>query len=330
MFFVTHKNTFLGIAIGVVIASIGIIMTLGLPLGIDFTGGALTEVSYGVVPEKAEMEAALDTQGLGAYSLRETADETGRDGYILRSRDLTEEERIAVGGVLTSLGEGAEITRFTSIGPVIGEELKDKAVWAIAGVSFIIILYVAFAFAGVSYPVGSWIYGGITIVALLHDVIVPAAVMVLLGFFFGAEADVLFVMALLAVLGYSVNDTIVVFDRVRENLVKHRNEKKTKVVGVDGFEREEITYTLKKPFGDIVGESVSQTLMRSINTSITTLVALGALYFLGGSVTQTFALVLIAGVLAGTYSSICIANPLLVYVAERKAAKGEQKKSVKE
>ncbi|MFT7507507.1 MAG: preprotein translocase subunit SecF [Acidimicrobiales bacterium] len=184
--------------------------------------------------------------------------------------------------------------------------------------SLIIILYVAFAFAGVSYPVGSWIYGGITILALLHDVIVPTAVMALMGYLMGVEADVLFIMAILAVLGYSVNDTIVVFDRVRENLIKYRQEKKVKVVSTDGMEREETTYILQKPFGEIVGMSVSQTLMRSINTSVTTLVALTALYFIGGEVTQTFSLVLIVGVLAGTYSSICIANPLLVFVAEKR------------
>ena len=150
--------------------------------------------------------------------------------------------------------------------------------------------------------------------------------MALLGYFLGIEADVLFVMALLAVLGYSVNDTIVVFDRVRENLVKFRQEKKMEVVGTDGLKREEIEYILTKPFSEIVGQSVSQTLMRSINTSVTTLVALLALYFVGGEVTQTFSLVLIAGVVAGTYSSICIANPLLVYVAERKL---HQNKEVK-
>jgi len=321
MFFIIHKKIFLSIAALVAAASIGIIAVLGLPLGIDFTGGALTEVVYETVPEKTQVEAALNTQGLGAYSLRETVDDTGKGGYILRTRDLSESERISVSATLTERGEGAEITRFTSIGPVIGEELKDKAVWAIAGVSLIIILYVAFAFAGVSYPVGSWVYGGITILALLHDVLVPTAVMALLGYFVGLEADVLFVMALLAVLGYSVNDTIVVFDRVRENLVKHRDEHKTKVVNTDGLEREEVTYTLRKPFGEIVGESISQTLLRSINTSITTLAALLALYIFGGSVTQTFTLILMAGVLAGTYSSICIANPLLVKVAERKQAK---------
>lgn len=321
MFFVIHRKVFLAIAAAVVTAALGIIVSIGLPLGIDFTGGALMEIAYDTVPEKQMLEEQLNTKGLGAYSLRETVDESGRDGYILRMRDVTEDERIDISTSLTSVGEGAEVTRYTSIGPVIGEELKDKAVWAIAGVSLIIILYVAFAFAGVSYPVGSWVYGSITILALLHDVIVPTAVMALLGYFFGLEADVLFVMALLAVLGYSVNDTIVVFDRVRENLVLHREEKKVKVVSTDGLEREETTYKLLRPFADIVGESVSQTLMRSINTSVTTFAALLALYVFGGDVTRTFTLILMAGVIAGTYSSICIANPLLVYVAERKAQK---------
>ncbi len=318
MLFVIHRKIFLGIAVVVVATAITIIASLGLKLGIDFTGGSLMESSYQTIPPKEVLDTKLSTLGLGGYSLRETIDEQGRDGYILRTRDLTEQERVSVEQALTSEGEGATITRFTSIGPVIGQELKDKALWAIVAVSLIIILYVAFAFRGVSYPVGSWVYGGITILALLHDVLVPTAVMALLGYFMGVEADVLFIMALLAVLGYSVNDTIVVFDRVRENLVQWRTEKKTKVIGTDGMEREEVKYTLQKPFSEIVGISVSQTLTRSINTSLTTLVALLALYFVGGSVTQAFALILIVGVIAGTYSSICIANPLLVWVAERK------------
>ncbi len=326
MFFVLHRKIFLAIASVLVLGSGLIIGTLGLNPGIDFTGGSLTEVSYAERPEKNEVSGKLDVLGLGTYSLRETLDEEGRDGYILRTRDLSEDERVTVSTEVTSVGVDATVTRFTSIGPVIGQELKDKALWAIVAVSFIIILYVAFAFRGVSYPVGSWIYGGITILALLHDVLIPSAVMALLGYFLGIEADVLFVMALLAVLGYSVNDTIVVFDRVRENLVKFRQEKKMEVVGTDGLKREEIEYILTKPFSEIVGQSVSQTLMRSINTSVTTLVALLALYFVGGEVTQTFSLVLIAGVVAGTYSSICIANPLLVYVAERKL---HQNKEVK-
>ena len=324
--FIKHRKVFLSIAAVVVLGSIAIIATLGLNLGIDFTGGSLMEVSYQQRPDKVELSQNLDTKGLGAYSLRETLDEEGRDGYILRTRDLSETERIDIESVLLAVGEDATVTRFTSIGPVIGQELKDKAVWAIVAVSLVIILYVAFAFSGVSYPVGSWLYGGITILALLHDVLIPTAVMALLGYFMGAEADVLFIMALLAVLGYSVNDTIVVFDRVRENLVQWRTEKKVKVISTDGVEREDIQYTLQKPFAEIVGISVSQTLIRSINTSVTTLIALTTLYFIGGEVTQTFSLILIVGVIAGTYSSICIANPLLVYVAERKSRKTEVEK----
>ena len=327
MFVVKYKKIFLLIAAFVMLFSAAVVFKYGLNLGIDFTGGALTEVAYEVRPAKVEVEQQLNglsSVQLGGFSLRETLDETGRDGYLLRTRDLSEEERLTVSGVMTELGEGGEVTRFTSIGPVIGQELKDKAVWAIGGVVMVIILYVAFAFRGVSYPVGSWFYGGITILALAHDVLVPTAVIAILGQTMGLEVDVLFVMAILAVLGYSVNDTIVVFDRVRENLLRFRQEKKRKVKVEGDMQREEIEYKLTKPFGKIVGESVSQTMMRSINTSVTTLLALGALYFIGGDVTATFALVLIVGVLAGTYSSIFLANPLLVFLAERKLAKEEE------
>lgn len=325
MWFIAQKKILLAISALVVLGSLAIIAGVGLPLGIDFTGGALTEVVYEQnAPESDAVTEALNPLGLGDFSVRATTDELDRPGYIVRTIDLTEDERQAVQGALLAFGESAEITRYTSIGPVIGEELKEKAVWAIAGISLIIIIYIAFAFSGVSYPVGSWVYGGITILALLHDVLVPAAVMALLGFFVGAEADVLFVMALLAVLGYSVNDTIVVFDRVRENLQKYRQEKKVAVKDTDGLEREEVVYILQKPFSEIVGISVDQTLLRSINTSVTTLLALTALLVFGGEVTRTFTIVLMAGVVAGTYSSICFANPLLVYLAERKATKTEE------
>lgn len=320
MFVIKYSKIFLGIAAAVMLGSMLVVATLGLNLGIDFTGGALTEVAYDVRPEKTVLEEDLNTLDLGGYSLRQTIDDAGRDGYILRTRDLTEEERQSVEAIVVNEGEGGEISRFTSIGPVIGQELKDKAVWAIGGVILVIILYVAFAFAGVGKPVGSWVYGGITILALVHDVLVPTALVSLLGHFAGFEIDVLFVMAILAVLGYSVNDTIVVFDRVRENLVANRNEKRKKISEA-GVTREEVTYTLTKPFEEIVGMSVSQTFVRSINTSLTTLIAIGALYFLGGDVTKSFALVLIAGVIAGTYSSIFLANPLLVYIAAHKADK---------
>ena len=322
MFAITHRKIFLMISTAIFVVGIGILGTLGLNLGIDFTGGALMEVSYEERVDRDELTPGLDELALGDYSLRETVSDTGREGYVLRTRDLTDEERQAVEAVMTPT-EGATVERFTSIGPVIGEELKRKAQWAIAGVVLIIVIYVALAFRSVGKPVSSFVYGGITILALIHDVLVPAAVMSLLGFFLGIEVDVLFVMALLAVLGYSVNDTIVVFDRVRENLLKYRQEKKVTEKNEFGQKVEKTEYQLTKPFADIVGESVSQTIIRSVNTSVTTLLAVGSLYFLGGEVTQTFSLILMVGILAGTYSSIFLANPLLVFIAERQQTNAE-------
>ena len=325
MWFVTHRKFLVILAAVMVAAALGIVYVLGLPLGIDFTGGAMTEVSYTTRPAKADVTQALDKLNLGDVSVRETVNEAGKDGYMVQTRDLSETERQAVNSALTSFNSGGSVARFTSIGPVIGQELKSKSVWAIAGVSLIIVIYVAFTFAGVSYPVGSWVYGVITIIALLHDVILPTAAMSLLGHFFGAQADVLFVMALLAVLGYSVNDTIVVFDRVRENLKRYRTEHKRQVAGADGLKHEEVTYTLDRPFAEVVGISVDETMTRSLNTSFTTLLALLALYFFGGDVTRTFALILFVGVAAGAYSSICVANPLIVLWAEWQEKKKEKK-----
>ena len=315
MFAIRYRSIFLAIAAVVMVGSLAIISFVGLRFGIDFTGGSLTEVTYTAIPDKEMIESEISSLDLGSFSVRESEGETGLDGYLIRTRDLAESEREALVGIATSLGEGGEITRFTSIGPVIGQELRDKAVWSITAVVSIIVLYIAFAFAGIGKPVSSWVYGGITIFVLVHDVLVPTAVMSILGYVAGVEVDVLFVMALLAILGYSVNDTIVIFDRVRENLLKHRTEKKVKR-NEAGIVRDDIEYSLTEPYEDIVGSAINQTIARSINTSVTTLLTLSALYFIGGSVTQTFALILIAGVIAGTYSSICIANPLLVAYAK--------------
>lgn len=301
------------------LGSAAIVGLLGLKIGIDFTGGSLIEVSYSQPVEKASIEESLSTLDLGTVSVRESINESGQNAFFINTRDLSESERIEVTTKVTALGEGGNIDRFTTVGPVIGKELKDKAGYAIAGVVFIIVIYVAFAFAGIGVPISSWIYGLVVIVVLIHDVLVPTAIMSLLGHFSGAEVDVLFVMALLAVLGYSVNDTIVIFDRVRENLVKNRTEKRTKRTEPGGIVIEDVVYTLTAPYDKIVGSAVKETMARSINTSLTTLVALIALYLIGGSVTQTFALVLMAGVFAGAYSSICIASPLIVMYADWKA-----------
>jgi preprotein translocase subunit SecF len=317
MFAITYRTILLYIAAVLMVGSVALIGFFGLRLGIDFTGGSLTEVAYETAPAQAEIEAALVPLSLGGVSVRGSADEASRTAYLIRTRDLSEAERQAVADATTALGSGGEVTRFTSVGPVIGEELRSKAVWAIGAVMLIIILYVAFAFSGIGTPVSSWTYGGVTIFVLLHDVLVPTALMSILGVTMGAEVDVLFVMALLAVLGYSVNDTIVVFDRVREKLVQNRTEHKSKREEAGVF-HEEATYTLNRPYEELVGEAVEETLARSINTSLTTALAVGALYVFGGAVTQTFALVLLAGILAGTYSSVCIASPLIVAYAKWK------------
>jgi preprotein translocase subunit SecF len=296
MFVAKYTKQLLSIAAAIILAAGAIIGIYGVPLGIDFTGGSLTEVSYDVQPEKSVLESELNNLELGGYSLRGTVGESGKDGYILRTRDLTDSERQSVHATLTREGDGGAIVRFTSIGPVIGEELRDKAIWAISAVVIMIVLYVAFAFRKVAGRVRSWVYGAITIFALLHDVLVPVAFVSLAGYFFGIEADVLFIMALLTILGYSVNDTIVVFDRVRENVLRNQEMK------------------VEEPFADTVGRAVQETMGRSINTSLTTLIALLALYVLGGDVTKNFALTLMVGVVAGAYSSIFIANPLLILI----------------
>lgn len=319
MFFITYRKYLVLIGAIIIFGSIAIISLLGLKVGIDFTGGSLMEVSYTAPVEKSAVEEAVAEFGFGGVSVRESVNESGQEAFFIRTRDLSDTERSELGEKVTILGEGGAVDRFTTVGPVIGQELRDKAGYAVAGVILIIVFYVAFAFAGIGTPVSSWVYGLVTIVVLIHDVIVPTALMSLLGHFTGAEVDVLFIMALLAVLGYSVNDTIVIFDRVRENLIKNRTEQRTQRTEPGGIVIDEVVYTLTAPYDHIVGSAVKETMARSINTSLTTLAALVALYFIGGSVTQTFALVMMVGVFAGAYSSICIASPLIVMYADWKA-----------
>jgi len=294
MLVVKYRHLFFILSTVIVVLSVGVVLVFGLNFGIDFTGGALTEVSYpDGRPDKAVVEEQLRSLSIGEFSLRGT----GENGFILRSKDLTEEARQAVMEALSLQGDTSLTQeRFNSIGPIIGAELRNKAFVAIGIVIAAIVLFVAFVFRKVSEPVSSWKYGLIAIVALLHDIIVPVGVFALLGYLFGAEVGVLFVMALLAILGYSVNDTIVVFDRVRENLRINKEQERV--------EQFELT----------VGKSLNQTYVRSINTSLTTLFVLLALFFIGAPVTRDFALVLLTGVMAGTYSSICLAAPLLVTI----------------
>ncbi|PCI30325.1 protein translocase subunit SecF [Candidatus Kaiserbacteria bacterium] len=293
MLVVKYRKIFFAISGIIVAASIGAIVVLGLNFGIEFTGGEIAEIHYDVRPERNVVEEQIDALDLGAYSLRAA----GENEYILRVRPLEEGERENVFAAITETGGAVE--RFNSIGPTIGKELRAKAWLAMVAVMLAIILFIAIAFRKVSEPVSSWKYGFIAVIALGHDVIVPTGLFAVLGFLFGAEVNVLFIMALLAIIGYSVNDTIVVFDRVRENLTDNEESNK------------------KEDFEITVGKSLNQTYMRSINTSLTTLVVLLSLFFIGAGVTQDFALVLITGVLAGTFSSLFLATPLLVTMEKR-------------
>lgn len=275
------------VAVVLSLAALGI---WGLKPGIDLAGGSLLQISYPAGRPHIEMvHTAVSGLGLGEVRVQGT----GGFDYVLRQRDLTQEERNVLLQPLRNLGEMKEV-QFTTIGPSIGAELLQKAWIAIALVTISIILFIAFAFRGVSKPIASWKYGVVAIITLLHDIIIPAGLFALLGSVMGAEVDALFIVALLTILGISINDTIVVFDRIRENL--RLNEERHK--------REE--------FGDVVSRSIMQTITRSINTSVTVIIVLVALYLLGPVATKAFALTLIVGMIAGTYSSIFLASPLLV------------------
>ncbi len=297
MFVITYRKFFYIFSALVIAVSLAAISFWGLKPGIDFRGGSLLEVVYQKdAPTESAVHDALALLSLGEVSVRKT----GESGFIIRFRELTESEHEAVKTALSFGGTKPPTEgRFDSVGPVLGSEAARKSLLSILLVIVCIVLFITFAFRKVSEPVSSWKYGVIAIVALLHDVIVPAGAFAVLAHFTGAEADTLFVTALLVVLGFSVHDTIVVFDRVRENLKVSRE-----------------SHDRSKDFAMIVGESVSQTFVRSINTSLTTLLALLALYLLGPEATRIFSLVLIIGITAGTYSSIFLGSPLLVTVEQ--------------
>ncbi|HVY72559.1 MAG TPA: protein translocase subunit SecF [Candidatus Paceibacterota bacterium] len=272
------------------ILSIVAIATWGLNPGIDLAGGSLLQVSYPNGRPPVEQIQQLTKQlNLGEVRVQPTGD----TGYILRQRDLSTQEKNQLEAVLGGLGQIHE-DQYTSVGPILGAELLHKGLIAIVLVVVCIILFIAFAFRHVSKPVASWKYGVVAIVTLLHDVLVPVGLFAFLGFYNGAEVDALFIVGLLTILGISINDTIVVFDRIRENLALNASRNR------------------HEAFDEVVGRSITQTLARSINTSLTVVIMLAALYFVGPASTKDFSLTLIIGMIAGTYSSIFLASPLLV------------------
>ncbi|MEI6490537.1 MAG: protein translocase subunit SecF, partial [bacterium] len=284
MFVVKYRKIFYSITALITAFSIFAVSYWGLNFGIDFKGGAIAEVEYQNRPSKESVENSIKALNLGEFSVRPSGD----NAFIIKTRELSNVERQNVIGAVVGTTTGATLKQFDSVGPVLGQELAQKSASAIIFVIIAIVLFITFAFRRVSEPVSSFKYGLIAVVALIHDVIVPTGIYAFLGRNGGFEVDALFVTAILVILGFSVHDTIVVFDRTRENL-KHA--------------------PAKKPFFEIVGESISQTFARSINTSLVVVLSLIALFVFGPEATHNFALVMIIGIITGTYSSIFLGSP---------------------
>ncbi len=270
----------------------------GLNLGIDFKGGSLLFGEFSDErPTKEEIIDALLDYNLGDVVVQPS----GEKAVLIRMKEIDEETHQEILNSLSVLAsdikEGNSFIQksYESIGPSVSSELSSKAVKAIIFVLIIVVAFVAFAFRKVSYPLASWKYGVATLVALFHDIIIPIGVFAFLGYFYNVEISSAFIAAILTVLGYSVNDSIVVFDRVRENLMRH----------------------IGKNFEDTVNISVNQTFVRSLNTSLTVLLVLVAIYLFGGESIKYFALALAIGVASGTYSSIFIGSNLLVSMEKR-------------
>lgn len=296
MFVIRFKKLFLSISFGFVALSIIAIAVFGLKPGIDFTGGSALTLSFA----DARPETSLVSERIVEAGIEDVVIQpVGENGISLKTRALTDNERA---NLISLIADGSDQTvtqeNFTTIGPSVGKELKNKAIVALMVVFIAIICFVAYAFRKVSHPVSSWKYGFAVIFALMHDIIIPTGMFAVLGHVIGASVDTLFVVALLTTLALSVSDTIVVFDRIRENLGL-KNEKGDLV-------------NQGRPFQDIVGESLSQTFVRSINTSLMSLVTVVVLAFFGPASTTLFAVTLAVGMFFGIYSSVFMASPLLV------------------
>ncbi|HTL39649.1 MAG TPA: protein translocase subunit SecF [Methylomirabilota bacterium] len=269
------------------IAGIASLIIFGLKPGIDFKGGTLTQVQFtNNVPTVADIQSDLQANGVTDAQIQPAGDKS----VIIRTGPQEKEQHDALIKALSDKFGPVTEQQYTSIGPVIGKELRSQAAIQLILVSLGIILYIGYAFRKVSRPVSSWRFGISAIIALIHDLFIVIGAFSILGHFKGVEVDSLFVTALLTVLGFSVHDTIVVFDRIRENLRLRAGQS----------------------LPEIINNSINQTLVRSINTSVTVVLVLTSLLLFGGETIRYFVLALLIGIIAGTYSSIFIASPLLI------------------
>lgn len=271
------------------------ILTFGTRLGLDFTGGTSLEVKLNN-PEVTNEMVLADVEATEAALAEDLGNpqvlSTDEGAVIIRLKHISEDDRLAIVSKLKESSPELEEVSFTTVGPTIGDTLKQKAMMALAFASIMIVLYIAFAFRRIPKEVSAWRFGVSAIVALIHDVLIVFGFFVILGHYYGVEMDALFITAVLTVMGFSVHDTIVVFDRIRENL-RHRADKET------------LTETANK--------ALNQTLARSVNTSLATLITIVAMLVFGPESIRMFVLALTVGITAGTYSSIFIASPVMVW-----------------
>jgi preprotein translocase subunit SecF len=259
--------------------------TNGLRVGIDFTGGTLWEIQTEQTVMPAEVQSVLMDFGYTGAVVQ-----TSENDVILIRMDELQEGSPLKADLTAALREnigGFTELRMETVGPTLGTEIRNRAMMAVGLASIGVLLYIAYAFRNTQNP---FLYGICAIIAMLHDVALVVGVFSILGWLANVEIDALFVTALLTVIGFSVHDTIVVFDRVRENLVLREGDR----------------------FEDVVNYSIVQTIPRSINTTLTTMFTLLALYLFGGATIQYFVLALLIGIVAGTYSSIFNAAQMLV------------------
>lgn len=280
-----YSRFFLGLSIAFFIIGGLALGIFGLNLGIDFKGGTVTEIQFSQSPDVAKIRSILEQQTITNGLVQPTSD----NGVIIKTpvQDKSAHDKL-MQQIKSDVGEFQE-KRFESIGPVIGEQLTRQAVYQLVLVSLGIVLYIAYAFRKVSRPVSSWQFGIAAVIALLHDLVIVLGIFAILGHYFDVEVDSMFVTAMLTVLGFSVHDTIIVFDRIRENL---------RVYAGQSMEF-------------VVNHSISQTLVRSLNTSLTVLLVLLSLLLFGGETIRYFVLTLFVGIIFGTYSSIFVASPIL-------------------
>lgn len=286
---IQKRNIWLSISASLFVIFVVALLVWGFKYGIDFTGGSLLEVKFNQTsPQVSEVEDSLASLKLSSLIIQPVGDK----GIILRFQEISEETHQAVLTALNQLTSnrgGIGDSNFSSVGASIGAELKRKAIYAITLVLIAILVYITYAFRKVSKPVASWKYGSAAIIAMFHDAIITMGVFAVLGKFYNMEINTPFVAAILTVIGYSVHDTIVVFDRIRENLPRSNED-----------------------FEGTVNTSVNQTLVRSLNTSLTVILVLLSIIIFGGASIRTFALALAIGIFIGTYSSIFVASPILV------------------